>query len=382
MSYPGPGPALRAAALAVPLVTAMALLAACSTPDSKTSAGDQQGVVTIAFTDEGCTPQPATVPAGALTFKVSNNGASRVTEAEVLQNGRILGEKENLTPGLSGSFSLRLTAGDYMVNCPNATNDQAPLTITAATNATPAQTEVSLTMAVHYYQEYVINQVANLVPATATFVAAVKAGNIEKAKPLYAPARSYYEKIEPVAESFGNLDPDIDARVNDVADPTKWTGFHRIEKALWQDKSLAGMGPYADKLLADVKRLQTLVASVKLQPAQVANGAVDLLGEVANSKITGEEDRYSHTDLWDFEANIAGAREAFEVLEPAVRAKNPTLADTITARFAAVLSALSKYQTSNGYVDYSTVGQTGRRELTTVVDALAEPLSQVAPTVV
>lgn len=360
----------------------MALLAACSTPDSKTSAGDQQGVVTIAFTDEGCTPQPATVPAGALTFKVSNNGASRVTEAEVLQNGRILGEKENLTPGLSGSFSLRLTAGDYMVNCPNATNDQAPLTITAATNATPAQTEVSLTMAVHYYQEYVINQVANLVPATATFVAAVKAGNIEKAKPLYAPARSYYEKIEPVAESFGNLDPDIDARVNDVADPTKWTGFHRIEKALWQDKSLAGMGPYADKLLADVKRLQTLVASVKLQPAQVANGAVDLLGEVANSKITGEEDRYSHTDLWDFEANIAGAREAFEVLEPAVRAKNPTLADTITARFAAVLSALSKYQTSNGYVDYSTVGQTGRRELTTVVDALAEPLSQVAPTVV
>ena len=44
-----------------------------------------------------------------------------------------------------------------------------------------------------------------------------------------------------------------------------------------------------------------------LQPAQVANGSVDLLGEVAKSKVTGEEERYSHTDLGDFEANVDGA---------------------------------------------------------------------------
>jgi iron uptake system component EfeO len=103
---------------------------------------------------------------------------------------------------------------------------------------------------------------------------------------------------------------------------------------------------------------------------------------VARSKITGEEDRYSHTDLWDFDANVAGAREAFQVMEPALKKNDKALTETINARFADVLQALSKYQTDGGYVDYSTVGAADRRQLTTVVNALAEPLSQVAGKVV
>ena len=353
-------------------------LSACGVTES-TTAKKTADRVTIAFTDDGCTPEPASVSAGAWTFEVSNKSASRVTEAELMQNGRILGEKENLTPGLSGSFTLRLQPGDYVVNCPNAKTDQSAFTVTGTTNPS---SDVSVTAAVTTYKAYVIAQVKDLVPATNAFVAAIKAGNIAKAKQLFAPARYHYEAIEPVAESFGNLDPEIDARVNDVANPAQWTGFHRLEKALWQDKSLAGMTPIATKLAADVAKLQRLTQNVKLQPAQLANGAVDLLGEVAKSKITGEEDRYSHTDLWDFDANVAGAREAFQSLRPVLVKKDPTLASTLDSRFKAVLSALSKYQTPTGYVDYSTVGTADRRQLTTVVNALAEPLSQVAGKVV
>jgi iron uptake system component EfeO len=378
--------ALRRSALMAMVAVPAVLLAGCGSSDNTSGGGGSGGnaaganTVKISFTDDGCAPQPATVPAGALTFDIENNNASRVTEAEVMQNGRILGEKENLTPGLSGSFSLRLEAGEYVIACPNAATDQHKLTVTAGGGGSAA-TDTTLTTAVASYQSYVENQANALVPAVKAFTDAVKAGDVAKARTLFAPARAPYERIEPIAESFGDLDPDIDAREGDVP-AASWGGFHRIEKALWVERDVSRMGTVADKLLADVTKLQGLVKTVKLQPAQIANGAVELLGEVAKSKITGEEDRYSHTDLWDFEANVAGAREAFQVLEPALKAKNPALATTLNQRFADVLAALAKYQKGAGYVDYSTVDAGGRRELTTVVDALAEPLSKVAPAIV
>ena len=44
------------------------------------------------------------------------------------------------------------------------------------------------------------------------FVDAVKAGDVAKAKALFPVARTYWERIEPVAEIFGDLDPKIDGR--------------------------------------------------------------------------------------------------------------------------------------------------------------------------
>jgi iron uptake system component EfeO len=143
------------------------------------------------------------------------------------------------------------------------------------------------------------------------------------------------------------------------------------------------MTPIADKLVTDVGKLQRLVDSATYQPAQMANGATELLDEVATSKVTGEEDRYSHTDLSDFEANVAGARAAFHLLQPMLRGTDPGLATTIDARFEALLAALAVHRSDPGYqdsgfVDYSTVTEPQRRALSQSVDALAEPLSQVA----
>jgi len=120
------------------------------------------------------------------------------------------------------------------------------------------------------------------------------------------------------------------------------------------------------------------VATLTYQPAQLANGATDLLNEVASSKIIGEEDTYSHTDLSDFEANIVGAKKAFDLLRPALQKLDPGLAGTVEQEFADVLTALKPYQQDSTYVNYSTVGDDQRRGLTQQVDALAEPLSQVA----
>src|SRR5262249_52018545 len=169
----------------------------------------------------------------------------------------------------------------------------------------------------------------------------------------------------------------------DVDPGTEWTGFHRIEKALWQDGSTAGMAPVARKLVADVERLRGLVKTVDLQPAQIANGASELLDEVSRSKITGEEDRYSHTDLWDFEANVQGSFEAFRVLQTMVARTDPSVVTEIRARLREVQRALERYHTGGGgFVSYTSLGPGDLRPLTQAVDALAEPMSTIGATVV
>src|SRR4051812_13262310 len=371
--------ARRAPAL---VMVAGAALAACGSSNNSgtEAAADSKDstTVNVSLTSGGCVADPAGVAAGPVTFKVKNTNSSSGTEVELLNDsGKILGEKENLTPGLSGSFSLRLAAGTYEIYCPNTKKQKSPFTVTGAAAAATSAAPTS-DAATSAYRSYVIAQVGQLVTNTKAFSAAVAAGDVAKAKELYASTRYNYETIEPVAESFGNLDPEIDARDNDVADPAQWSGFHKIEKALYQQNTLAGMAPYATKLEQDVTKLQQLVAKETYQPAQLANGAVELLDEVAKSKVTGEEERYSHTDLWDFAANVEGARKAYDLIAPSLQAKNATLATTITTRFNDLQAKLATYKSGEGYVNYSTVTDAQRRQLAQAVDALAEPLSQVA----
>jgi iron uptake system component EfeO len=253
----------------------------------------------------------------------------------------------------------------------SSSSPSTSVTVTAAGSAATAA-----------YKAYVIKEVKLLTTASRKFTDAVRAGNLTKAKALFAPARYHYETIEPVAESFGALDPDIDARINDVASASQWRGFHRIEQILWVGKTTKGATGYANQLDKDIARLKTLVAKETYQPAQLANGATSLLDEVAKSKVTGEEDRYSHTDTSDFAANVAGSYEAFTLVKPLLAAKSPALVATIDADFKQVQKSLAEHQKGTSYASYTTVDAGMRKSLAQQVDALAEPLSQVAALVV
>jgi iron uptake system component EfeO len=142
------------------------------------------------------------------------------------------------------------------------------------------------------------------------------------------------------------------------------------------------MTPVARKLVADVNKLQNLVKTVDLQPAQIANGASELLDEVATSKVTGEEDRYSHTDLWDFHANVQGSLQAFTVLRPLAVRSDPVVVADIEERFRDVQETLDRHREGEGFVSYTTLTKQDVRALAQAVDALAEPLSQVGALVV
>jgi iron uptake system component EfeO len=314
-----------------------------------------------------------------VTFEVSNDGAAGVTELELLDGDKILGERENLSDGLSGNFTVSLDAGTYTLYCPGGDSaDRGTLTVTGASKASASAEDQS---AVETYRRYIEQNTDLLVNRTKPFVAAVVAGNVAAAKGLYTDARIPYERVEPVAESFGNLDPEIDARAGDVP-AGQFGGFHRIEQALWVDGTAQGMAPVARKLLGDVELLQAKVKTIKLEPAQIANGANELLGEVSASKITGEEERNSHTDLYDFEANVDGSKAGFDSVKPLLARRNPELAKEIDQRFVDVQNALAPYRAGDGFDLYGELTEADKRKLSQAIDALGEPLSQVAAIVV
>jgi iron uptake system component EfeO len=340
-----------------------------------TSEDPPPGAKKLSFelTDEGCLPHAAKAPAGPISFEAENTGSTKVTEIEVMEGEEILGEKENLSEGLSGSFSLTLDAGKYTIYCPGGDVERSTLTVSGELKAKGSAESGA---AVAKYREYLEENADELVAKTAPFVAAVEAGDVAKAKSLYAAARIPYEKIEPVAESFGSLDPRIDARENDVP-ASEFEGFHRIEKALWEEGTAQGMAPVGKQLQADVEELAAKVETVDLQAVQIANGANELLGEVSASKITGEEERYSHTDLVDFEANVEGAEAAFEAVKPLLDKTDPELSGEIEADFKMVFAALEPYRQGSGFVPYTALTKVDTRKLAQSIDTLAEKLSQV-----
>ena len=226
------------------------------------------------------------------------------------------------------------------------------------------------------YRGYLEENADELVAATKPFVAAVVAGDLAEAKRLYAAPRIPYERIEPVADSFGELDPKIDARENDVAGGD-FEGFHRIEKALWEEGTTARMAPVAKQLQANVEALAAKVKGVELQPVQIAEGANGLLGEVSASKITGEEERYSHIDLVDFEANVEGSEVAFEAVKPLLDEREPDLSGEIEADFKTVFDSLQPYRRGNGFVSYTELTPADTKKLALAIDTLAEQLSKV-----
>lgn len=367
---------LFVAATSHDLRPAPALAAAASTPVNRAA-------VTVTA-KQGCLIDHGTLAAGGITITVTNKDATGVTEVELLDGERIIAEKENLPPGFSAELSAHVGAGSYVILCPGATPERATVTVVGTAAPVSGDVAVLLQRAVAGYTSYVNTQIGYLLTAVRQLSATLRGGDLVAAQRAYIEARPFYEKIEPVAESFtagtDSIDADLDARANDV--PTaQWTGFHRIEKGLFAESSLAGLAPYGDRLVADTRRLQSLAATLRYQPTELANGAQELLDEVAASKITGEEERYSHIDMLDVANNVEGAEQAFAQLLPALRVMDSSLSGLIETRFADLDGVIDRYRSNgdlSGYLRYPALTAAGKRAVTAAVKAVAEPLSQVA----
>jgi iron uptake system component EfeO len=346
----------------------------------------KQVTVNINLTPSGCTPKPAKVSTGQISFNVANKNAGAVSEAELRTKdlSHILGEQENLTPGLSGGFALVVQPGHYVINCPGAARQHAPFTVTGRAKVVSAQSKSLLAAAASGYSTYVNQQVAGLVSSTQALCAAINSGNQTQAEQMYAPARVFYEHIEPVAEVWGTLDTAIDGRIdNPVTNPAELQGFHRIEEIMWADGTLRGADQYCAQLVANEQRLQQLVSTASYNAVTMSSGATDLINEAATAKITGEEERYSNTDFVVFQANVDGAMEVFSLLQPYLKQADPRLVAQVDQQHNAVEKAIAPYKATPGYdntgfVEYSQVLDPQRRVLSAKVQAFAEALSKMS----
>ncbi|MBP6563500.1 MAG: iron uptake system protein EfeO [Neisseriaceae bacterium] len=238
---------------------------------------------------------------------------------------------------------------------------------------------------VSQYKLYVLAEVDEFVIKTKAFTDAIKAGNLEEAQELYAPARLHYERIEPAAEMFGDLDPIIDAREDDFklgAEDPEFVGFHRLEKILFEGRTTKGAEVYADGLMKNVLELQSRLQEEQIPVVKMVQGAADLMEEIAMTKITGEEDRYSRTDLWDFSGNLEGSMKIVELLTPLIQKANPELLAKLTTSFTEAEATLNKYRTTDGqgFQTYEAVTEQDKAVMKSQIAALAEELATLRGT--
>jgi iron uptake system component EfeO len=381
-----PRPALRrstrvAVPVALSLAAALALTGCADKPaatGSSTATG-AGGPITVNATDTACELSATTAKAGTVTFQVTNSG-SKVNEFYLYAEGdRIVSEVENITPGLSRELKVEITEpGTFTTSCkPGMVGDGIRGTFTVTGMAAKGSADSKVAKSIADYKAFVASEADEFVTGTKEFVAAVKAGDVARAKSLYAQARHPWEAIEPVAESFGDLDPRIDGREDVIADGMAFTGYHRLEKDLWKDGLQKDSGAIADQLLADVTEIAARSKTVEPTALSIANGAKALLDEVATGKITGEEERYSHTDLWDFDGNLEGSRQALAVLRPVIAERDPALQKALDADFTELSTLLAKHKTGADYTSYTALTEADIKELTVSLDALSEQVSKV-----
>ena len=408
-------------ALAATSVSALALLAltACGGADSKDVSGDvaaqapvagaAQVAVTMSSGADGdeCTVDTTSVPAGPVTFTVKNEGATGINEFEVMaadqddqddQDGKVLGEKENVVPGLAAAtLTLTLDGGTYRLYCPGATTEKTDLEVTGTADASgPAagSTAALLHRGAEKYAGYVSTQLDGMVGKVKALQAAIAGGDVPAAQKAYADARHPYELVESDIEGFvlpgtaptdntGNLDYLIDMRASSLDPEVGWTGFHAIERDLFARGTITPTTrKYAVGLVKNVTTLAGIARKLTFKPEDLANGAAGLLEEVQSNKITGEEESFAHTDLADFADNVGGARQAFVALRPGLAKLDSSLVVTIDKRFAAVEALLKGYEDPaqvGGYVLWTPALRTkDAHHVSQTVQALADALSGLA----
>ena len=372
---------MRRSTIALAAVAVLPIaLAGCTEKSSNEAAS---GDIAVTATDSSCDVSASEGTTGNSTFQITNNG-SKVTEFYVYGAGdRVMGEVENIGPGLTRQLIVALPdPGTYQTACKAGMVGDGIRAdyVVSGDSVRTADENGLLTEAAAGYKRYVVSQIDALQDTTASFVTAVKSGDVDAAKAQFPIARSYYERIEPVAESFpDDLDPRIDLREPDVEPGAEWTGFHRIEKDLWSQGLQPDTNAMADQLEADITELADKIKAddFTIDPIQVAGGAQGLLDEVAKTKISGEEDFFSHTDLWDFQANVDGSQAAIAAVRPILDERNADLGTAIDARFAELDAELAKYRSGDGFVFYDTVTEPQRQELSNKIDALSAEVSQV-----
>ncbi|MBC3779753.1 iron uptake system protein EfeO [Pseudomonas sp. SWRI99] len=333
-----------------------------------------------------CEPNALTVPAGRASFRIVNR-SERAVEWEILDGVLVVEERENIAPGLSQVINANLQPGDYAITCGLLSNPRGTLHVTptaasdAAARAKPSM--VAFVGPLSEFRVYLAVQGSALIKAVTALDQAITSGDLGQAQALYLPARAAYQRLAPAAQRLAELDNRINARADYFEkreqDPA-FIGFHRLEYALFQQRKLDTVAPIAQRLLADVSELKQQLLAQSLPPEQLVSIVVRNLNSLADVRaVSGEEERYSHSDLNGFAANAQTAHKVVDLLRPMLSKSAADLLPDIDQALGDVDSQLNALKSADGYVSYDAVSAEQRQQIANKAKALAMALNGIDP---
>ena len=342
--------------------------------------------VTVTIHPHSCEPNALTVPAGFNSFRIVN-ASERAVEWEILDGVLVVEERENIAPGLSQVINATLAPGDYAITCGLLSNPRGTLHVTptaeseARANARPSM--VAFIGPLSEFRVYLSSQGSALIKAVDALSQAIAADDLVQAQALYIPAREAYQRLAPAAQRLAELDNAINARADYFEkreqDPG-FTGFHRLEYGLFDQRSTQGLIPAAQQLQANTVQLKQQLLAQSLPPEQLVSIVARTLHNLADTRAnSGEEERYSHIDLSGFAANLEVARKVVDLLRPLLARKNADLLHSIDSASTSLEAELNGLKTAQGYRTYDTVSSEQRQQISNKAKVLADALDGIDP---
>ncbi len=333
-----------------------------------------------------CEPNALTVPAGRASFRIINR-SDRAVEWEILDGVLVVEERENIAPGLSQVINANLLPGDYAITCGLLSNPRGTLHVTptaesdALAKAKPSM--VAFIGPLSEFRVYLNSQGGALIKAVSALQQAIAAGDLTQAQALYLPAREAYQRLAPAAQRLAELDNAINARADYFEkreqDPA-FSGFHRLEYGLFEQRNLADLTPIAQRLLSDVTTLKQQLLAQSLPPEQLVSILVRNLNSLVDVRAaSGEEERYSHLDLNGFAANLAVTRKVMDLMQPLLSKSAADLLPGIDSAINAFEAQLDSLKVDGHYRSYDSVTADQRQQIADKAKALAAALDGIDP---
>ncbi len=374
---------LAVAGSVVLMIAAGGLFYYASQTAMKKRAANNNAETVVTIHGHACEPNTLTVPAGKNAFRIVNR-SERAVEWEILDGVLVIEERENIAPGLSQVINANLQPGDYAITCGLLSNPRGTLHVTptaeseASAKARPSM--VAFIGPLSEYRVYLSTQGSALIKAVNALRDAIAAGDLSAAQAAYLPARAAYQRIAPAAQRLAELDNAINARADYYEkreqDPG-FSGFHRIEYGLFDKHSVDGLLPVAQRLQADVTTLKQQLLAQNMAPEQLASVIARNMRGLAEIRSNGEEERYSHSDLNGFVANLEGTRKVIDLLRPMLAKSAKPLLEQIDAAAAALDTELNGLSTDSGMRPYDQVDAVQRKLIADKAKALADALDGI-----
>ncbi len=349
---------------------------------TKTHHGGTASAIKVAVTSKACEPNSLSVPAGDRMFEIANR-SDRPVEWEILDGVMVVAERENIAPSFKQTLKVRLAPGDYEVTCGLLSNPRGTLHVVPSQEASAAPTHATMRSFIgplSEYKFYLGRQSGAAVRTAKDLADAIRAGDLAKARTLYVAARQPYKRIEPVVYRFSDLqntiDPVADYFEKRESDPA-FLGYHRIERGLFVSKNLDGLAPIADRLVADLTKLDERLKAMKMTPGVLIDSAGNFATQLSRDRLPAEKNRYAEADLSDVEANLDGLGKIVGLLRPVVKPVDPDLAQKIDATFTATEDEVAKHKNNAGALPETSVDPGQRERLATAFTNLADALGQL-----